>query len=73
MAGEKKHYLVYDAKLMRPGCVILQALGGGTVDGLTLQRLGEWLVAPTPDMKLFHLSDEELETLTVIKLPKRAE
>jgi hypothetical protein len=59
----KKYRLLYDVTLMRPGCVLLQAMAGGTVDGLTLQCIGEWLLAPTPDMKLYTATDELLDML----------
>lgn len=66
-----KHRLLYDMKLMRPACVLLQAVAGGSVGGFDLELLGEWLVAPTPDMKMYEITDEQLEQLKVIKIPKR--
>lgn len=59
----RKYRVLYDVTLMRPGCVLLQAMVGGTVDGLTLQSIGEWLTAPTPDMKLYTASDETLDMM----------
>lgn len=50
-------------KLMRPGCVLLQALHGGTVDGFKLQCLGNWLVSMTPDMALYEITNEQLDLL----------
>ena len=53
--------LVYDLKLMRPGCALLQAALGG--DGGIANKFPSehWLLAPTPDLKLYNISDQELE------------
>lgn len=52
--------LVYDMKLKRPGCALLQAALGGT-GGMANQFPTEhWLLVPTPDMKTYKISDEEL-------------
>lgn len=65
----KTHRVLYDMKLRRPACVLLQAMAGGTLDGWNLQLLGDWLVAPTPDMKIYTLTDEQLESLKAIRIP----
>jgi hypothetical protein len=52
--------LVYDLKLRRPGCALLQAALGGS-GGIAGQFPTEhWLLAPTPDMKSYNISDEQL-------------
>jgi hypothetical protein len=52
--------LVYDLKLKRPGCALLQAALGGS-GGMANQFPTEhWLLAPTPDLKPYKISDEEL-------------
>lgn len=61
--SDRKYRLLYDVTLMRPGCVLLQAMAGGNVDGLTLQSIGEWLTAPTPDMKMYTATDETLDMM----------
>jgi len=57
--------LVYDTKLRRPGCVLLQAAAG--CDWTMLDELGfqprEWLTAPTPDMRRLTGTREEWEEL----------
>lgn len=56
--------LVYDAKLRQPGCVLLQAVMGGTVHGDLFHRLfpnETWLLAPTDDMKLYRVTEAELK------------
>lgn len=58
--------IVFDPKLCRPGCIILQALGGD-VPSLTFHRLfptETWLTHPTPDMKLFEVTGDQLEILS---------
>jgi hypothetical protein len=55
--------LVYDLKLARPACVLLQAAMGGS-PGVAQQFPSEhWLLAPTPDMKRYVISDEDLAGL----------
>jgi hypothetical protein len=55
--------LVYDLKLARPACVLLSAAMGGT-PGVAQQFPTEhWLLAPTPDMKRYAISDEDLTGL----------
>lgn len=44
--------LIYDLDLLRPGCALIQAVGGG--DSLALQEYfdaEDWLVSPTPGMR----------------------
>lgn len=59
--------IVYDAKLKRPGCVLLQALGG-TVSSEVMHRFptNSWLLAPTPDMKVYEVNEKQLEILIEI-------
>lgn len=52
--------LVYDATLMRPACPILQAVLGGD-EGLSRYFSPDsWLVEPTPDMKAYLVTQEQL-------------
>jgi hypothetical protein len=56
--------IVFDAKLMRPACVLLQAAFGA--DNFNVANLFDaklWLVAPTPDMKRFEVTKEQLQLL----------
>jgi hypothetical protein len=52
--------LVYDIKLKRPGCVLLQAALGGDPGVANNFPTEHWLLAPSPDMKTYVLSDQEL-------------
>lgn len=56
--------LVYDCKLRRPGCVLLQVAMGGTVPSELFHRLFSnetWLLAPTDNMKLYRATEAELK------------
>lgn len=66
-----KKILIWDMELMRPGCVILQAVLGGTVSTQDLYGLGDWLVDITPNMQPYAITDEELVKLRGMLKPKR--
>ena len=53
--------LVYDITLRRPGCALLQAAFG--VPGSIAARFPteDWLLSPTPDLKVYTLTDEQLK------------
>lgn len=55
--------LVFDFKLARPGCVLIQAAMGG--DSQLVKRIDSkyWLLAPTKDMKLYKLTGKQSEDL----------
>ncbi len=56
--------IVFDAVLKRPACVLLQAcMGGNNHVVAELFDPKTWLIAPTPDMKLYRVSQEELGML----------
>lgn len=60
----------YDTELMQPGCVLVQAAMGGSVDALQRYFIEEqWLLAPTKNMKLYGIEEKDLERLG--KLSKR--
>ncbi len=53
--------LVVDVELRRPGCALLQAAMGGDPGIANLFDADKWLIAPTPAMKCYSISDEQLE------------
>lgn len=56
--------IVFDAKLMRPACVLLQAAMGGSIEAAHRFPSELWLTAPTPDMKRYRVeSKEQLDQL----------
>lgn len=63
MGKEVKRRIVFDCKLIRPGCVILQAGMGGDPALAHVFPVETWLVHPTPDMKVYELDDIQLQKL----------
>jgi hypothetical protein len=61
--------LVYDLKLRRPACALLQVALGGSPGVANRFPSEHWLIAPTPDLKPYQISDEELAS--VIKYHRR--
>jgi hypothetical protein len=56
--------IVYDLKLKRPACVLLQATMGGTVPDFSMRFPSEdWLLAPTKNMATYNIPDSQLEQL----------
>jgi hypothetical protein len=61
--------IAFDTKLRRPGCVLVQAALGASVPGTLFQRHfphETWLVSPTEDMKVYSVTEEQLEKLSVM-------
>ena len=61
--------IVFDTRLRRPGCVLLQAAKGGTVPAFDFQKFfptETWLLAPTPDMHTFMVTEEQLPQLSAM-------
>ena len=55
--------IVYDADLRRPGCAIMQALGGAPSSVAQAFPTESWLLAPTPGMRVYRLKPGELAAL----------
>lgn len=61
--------IVFDPKLRRPGCALLQVMFGGDVPS---QVFGfkfpheTWLLAPTPDMGPYEVTEQQLDLLVEI-------
>lgn len=54
--------IAYDTVLKRPGCVLLQAVTGATITNSALAQhfdVRDWLLAPTPDLKVYQVADED--------------
>lgn len=52
--------LAFDFKLGRPGCVLLQAAMGGDRNVVMKIDSKYWLLHPTPDMKLYKLTGQQV-------------
>lgn len=61
--------IAYDIKLMKPGCVIVQAaMGCGGASFLQTNIAHKfdtchWLTSPTPDMRVYDITAGQLELL----------
>ena len=66
--------IVYDVKLRQPGCVLLQAIMGGTVPPSLFHELFSnetWLLGPTDDMKLYRVDEAQLRIIAAKTLQRR--
>lgn len=64
--------IVFDCKLRKPGCVLLQVAMGGDVPPRMFNDLfpaETWLVAPTPDMRVYCTTESELRAIASV--PRR--
>jgi hypothetical protein len=52
--------LAFDLKLMRPGCVLLQACMGGDIWAAQQFASQTWLLAPTPDLHVYQIPRAQL-------------
>lgn len=55
--------IAYDAVLRRPGCALIQAAFGATIDVSLYFDSKVWLLSPTPDMRLYEVTPEQLAIL----------
>lgn len=55
--------IVYDLDLMRPGCVIIQAGRGCDPAMAHAFDTEDWLVRPTPGMRIYPITPEQLPIL----------
>jgi hypothetical protein len=58
--------IAYDCTLKQPGCVLLQAAMGADVALAHRFNPDHWLLAPTPDLKVYEVTDQQMEQLLVI-------
>lgn len=66
------HKIAYDVKLMRPGCVLLQAAFRCDSQVAHAFDPQDWLLAPTPDLKVYPLRDDaQLKQLVEMTRQKR--
>ena len=58
--------IAYDPVLRRPGCVLLQAVFRVPHEVANRFPPSTWLTHPTPDMRVYSLSGDQLERLVEI-------
>lgn len=61
------YYIAYDCERRKVGCVLLQVAFGGTVPTALFydyfSNSDSWLLAPTPDLKCYPITEEQLAIL----------
>lgn len=58
--------VAFDTELMRPGCVIVAAMMGADTEPCSHFEVDTWLLAPTPGMRVFETTPEQLAKLVVM-------
>lgn len=56
--------IAFDIEQMKPGCVLLQAALGCQSSIAHRFPVESWLLAPTPGLKVYEITDEQLTILT---------
>lgn len=51
-------YIAYDVELKRPGCAILQGALGGDSAFCAAFETEDWLLTPTPGLRLYPVPDQ---------------
>ena len=55
--------IAFDTEEMKPGCVLLQATMGCDSAMAHLFSTAHWLLAPTPNLKVYEVNDSQLDQL----------
>ena len=67
MLDNKKHVkLLYDSQLLRPGCVLLAAVYGADRSIVSKFDSQDWLVAPTPNLRLYSVPLSEIPNIVAM-------
>ena len=66
-------FIAFDTELKRPGCVLIQAAMGGTISDF-LERFPSdtWIINMTDDMKLFPVTEDQLDYLQTLSMESTA-
>lgn len=62
--------IAYDCELYRPACPILQAALGGDVAMASRFDADYWLIEPTPGLKLYPITERQLQVLLAVTKAK---
>jgi hypothetical protein len=64
--------VAFDIELMRPGCVLVAAALGADMEPCSHFDTDSWLLAPTPGMRVFETTPEQLKTLVrVVEMQRK--
>lgn len=66
---EPKFKIAYDAKLHRPGCILLQAVMADK-EVANLFPTETWLLAPTKDLRVYEVTKVQLQQLVTLTKQK---
>lgn len=55
--------IAFDIKTMKPGCALIQAAMGGTPGIANHFSADDWEIAPTPGMRVYEVTPEQLTQL----------
>ncbi len=55
--------VAFDIKLMRPGCALVAAALGASIEAANRFNVEDWLLYPTPGMEVFETTEAQLEAL----------
>lgn len=58
--------LAYDLSQGKVGCVLLQAAMGGDARIASRIDTKDWLLAPTPNLRVYAMTDEQVEQLVAM-------
>ena len=58
--------LAYDIEKRKVGCVLLQAVYGGDSQLAQQIPVEDWLIAPSPGLQLYRLTDDEATKLVAM-------
>ena len=59
----KNTRLAFDIKLLQPACVLVAATYGADTELAHKFTPHHWLLAPTPDMKVYEVTEDQLNQL----------
>lgn len=59
----KVYNLAFDISLMRPGCVLIQAVKGCRAGLAELFNTETWLLSPTDDLRVYPTTGKQLKQL----------
>jgi hypothetical protein len=58
--------IAYDIKLKRPACVLVAAGMGADAQLAHRFHVDHWLLAPTPDMRVYPITEQQLSQLVLL-------
>ena len=63
--------ILFDRTLKRPGCVMLQVACGCGLQAALMFDSEDWLLTPTPDMRVYEVTEDEVVELAKMAAERR--